>query len=146
MPQMNPYRPPSTSASGPCVSLGAIVILWAGNIGLGCLAAVLCGLSCYIDIAGNAKDDLVAVGIMFGVPFLFFACIGISAGMTQLRRGSKLDQVPTSVYVVALTALTGASLFGNSLLRWFSIFLICCFATMTLSIRLAIRYQCVEDE
>lgn len=138
---MNPYGPPSTSTPVASISLVAVGILSAGTIGLGSVAAVLCGLSCYHDIAGNMNDDFVAILLMFGVPLLLFAYIGISAGMIHLRRKSKLDRIPTSVYIVAFTALVGASLLGNPLNRWFSIFLICCLASILASIRTAVRYQ-----
>ena len=112
-----------------------------GTFGLGTIAAILCGVSCYRDIAGDNNDDFMAILLVFGVPLPLFACIGIPAGMIHLRRKSKLSQIPTDVYIVALTALVGASLLENPINRWFSIFLICCLASIVASIRSAVRYQ-----
>ena len=143
---MNPYEPPSTSTSVPSVSLVAIVILSAGTIGLVSIAAVLCGLCCYHEIAGNMDDDLVPVLLMFGVPVLLFSGIGIPAGMIHLRSKSKLERIPAAVYIVAITALVGASLLANPLTRWLSIFLVWCLASIVAGIRTAVRYERAIDE
>ena len=138
---MNPYGPPSTSTPVVSISLVAIGILSAGTIGLSFIASVLCGFCCYLDIAGNMNDDFVAILLIFGAPLLLFTCVGIPAGMIQLRRKLKLDQISAFAYIVVLTALAGASLFENPLIRWFSISLICCLASIVVSIRSAVRYQ-----
>ncbi|MEL6110018.1 MAG: hypothetical protein AAFU85_28735 [Planctomycetota bacterium] len=83
----------------------------------------------------------MAILLLFGVTLSFFACLGIPAGMIHLRRKSKLGRIPLSVYLVALASLVGASLLDDPLNRWFSIFLICCLASVVASIRVAVRYQ-----
>ncbi|WP_145388465.1 hypothetical protein [Stieleria neptunia] len=138
---MNPYGPPSATPPDNSVSLVAIGVLAVGTIGLGAIAAVLCGVSCYLDIRGDNDDDFMAILILFSVPVIVFACIGIPAGLYHLRRRSKLGQIPIAVYIVALTALIGASLLGDPIVRWFSIFLLCCMMSIVVSIRTATRYH-----
>jgi asparagine N-glycosylation enzyme membrane subunit Stt3 len=138
---MNPFEPPSTTTPVASVSLVSIGILTVGTIGLGSIAAVLCGISCYRDIRGDNDDDFMALLLMFSVPLIAFAYIGIAAGMFHLRRRSKLGQIPFAVYAVALTALVVASLSGNPIIRWLDIFLICCIVSIVLSIRTATRYE-----
>jgi uncharacterized membrane protein YfcA len=82
---------------------------------------------------------------MHGVPLLLLSCIGIPAGMIHLRRRSILPQISSTVYVVALSAVAISSLSGDPLVRWFSIFLICCIVSMVVSIRTASRYQHAYD-
>ena len=139
--EMNPYTPPATAAQNSSVSPVAVVILWIGNIGLGVVAAVLCGISCYVGIDGDGIEDTICVLILFAVPFLVFAWFGIGAGMIHLRDKSKLNPIPLPAYVFALVALISTSLYGNPIVRWTSIFAICAIISLVVAIRTAVRYQ-----
>lgn len=142
---MNAHLPPCTSASGAPVSRAAVCILAVGTIGLGAIAAVFCGFACYHDIGGANFDDFMTLSLMHGVPLLFLSCIGIPAGMIHLRRRSVLPQISLSVYCAAFSAFAIASLCGNPIIRWFSIFLICCIVSMVVSIRTASKFQHAYD-
>jgi len=138
---MEANLPPSTTASGAPVSRVAVCILTGGVIGLGVISAGVCGFACYHDIGGANFDDFIAISLMCGAPLLLLSCIGIPAGMIHLRRRSILPQISSTVYVVILSAVAISSLCGNPIVRWFSIFLICCIVSMVASIRAASRHQ-----
>jgi hypothetical protein len=135
--QLTPY----TTPSGAPVSLVAVCILTGGTISLGVIAAVVCGFACYNDMGGTNFDDFIVISLMHGVPLLLLSCIGIPAGIIHLRCRSILPQISSTVYVVALSAVAISSLLVDPLVRWFSIFLICCIVSMVVSIRTASRYQ-----
>jgi peptidoglycan/LPS O-acetylase OafA/YrhL len=143
--EMQANLPPCTTASGAPVSRGAVCILTGGTICLGVIAAVVCGFAYYNNIGGTSFDDFIVISLMHGVPLLLLSCIGIPAGMLHLRRRSILPQISSTVYVVALSAVAISSLSGDPLVRWFSIFLICCIVSMVVSIRTASRYQHAYD-
>ena len=143
--EMNIDLPPCTAASGAPLSLVAVCILTVGTIGLGAIAAVLCGFACYHDIGGTNYHDFMAISLLHGVPLLLLSCIGIPAGMIHLRRRSILPHISSTVYVAAFSAVAIASLCGNPIIRWFSLFLICCIVSMVVSIRIASRYQHAHD-
>ena len=144
--EMQADLPPCTTASGAPVSRVAVSILAVGTIGLGVIAAVVCGFACYHDIGGTNFDDFIAIALMHGVPLLLLSCIGIPAGMIHLRRRSILPQISSTVYIVALSAVAISSLWGSPIIRWFSLFLICCILSMVVAIRTASRYQHAYDE
>lgn len=112
-----------------------------GTFGFGALAAVLCGICCYVGIDGDSTGDTMAILILFAVPYLAFTWLGISAGMIHLRRRSKLSRIPLTAYLVAMAALIGTSLYGDPIVRWPSIFAICAIMSMIVAIRTAVRYQ-----
>ena len=82
--EMQADRPPCTTASGAPVSRVAVCILTGGTIGLGVIAAVVCGFACYNNIGGTNFDDFIAISLMHGAPLLLLSCIGIPAGMIHL--------------------------------------------------------------
>ena len=138
---MNPYDSPTTTCTNATISFVAVGVLTIGTVGLGFAAAVFCGFSCYLDIGGDSHDDLIAMLILFGVPLVAAAWIGIPAGVIHLRYRTKFAPIHASVYIVALTALIVSSLLSSPIIRWFSIFLICCATFIVLSIRTASRLQ-----
>lgn len=137
--------PPCTTASGAPVSRVAVCTLTIGTIGLGVIAGVVCGLACYHDIGGNSFDDFIAISLMHVTLLLLVSCIGIPAGMIHLRRRLILPQISSTVYIVALAAVAISSLAGNPIIRWSSLFLICCIVSMVVAIRTASQYQHAYD-
>ena len=142
---MYPYSPPSSTTPGASISMVAIGILTFGTIGLCSIAAVLCGVAFYEDCGfaswKNNVENYMALSVLFGIPLIAVAYFGAYAGISHLRRRSKLSQIPMSIYVVTLTALVAAWLWGG----WFSIYLICCVIFVVVSSRSAIRYQHAVD-
>ena len=97
--EMQAELPPCTITSDAPVSRIAVCILAGGTIGLGVIAAVVCGFACYNDIGGTDFDDIIAISLMHGGPLLlrnYSAACGIGGMIPVLAYDSKAARMVSS--------------------------------------------------